>query len=684
MPSDFAEVLSSAETGAGSDRKWGFPSVVRDMPKRRSIPDIVDSHFNDASLFALAGSLDLSKIDAILRSEQDLSTATANLDGLWRTSSNVAQMNNMPTIYQQLSTPDDCVNEMDLNFWAQSDNSVGGTVPQLGLPSDASPQWWDDSTAFLFSDGGLAVGPSDQNSNTTTGVTDVPQTPKQPEQLCNGDSPDGSSSKSSTPPHSERDSHTTVIKAFVDNSAHGTAMNDHGTVMNSFVPYNNCNSNNISNNNNNNNNNSIGMMQPSMGMGWMWNGVSPQNASAMQEVSAAALYQGYGAPYQMEWGHLAAQQQQQQLAAMSNPYAQVQFASYQLDPSTWLAIQQQQQYSAAVNAQRQITLLNALHSQHLHSNMFTSPSQQAVSRSRNPSPMSLAGVIDPSLSKSKHPGFFPNVEHTSDSSHMQTSVPSMPISTPSSKTQEPVRRTSPVQPTEQPVSPTPISSPVSSTQLLLETPINAQFFPAMEPSNDMPAPLLGNGKRNSSKSLTLQILSKHFSQPIQSAAVKLGVSARTLKKVCRQFGIDRWPYRKLQMLDRNIQRLQQTALDLPSTERSRVVGEVSRFEDLQQQRLSDPSNPSATRAALLANLAAAASAATGGMIPSSLASSLVIPGPRKTIAKSSSFNSIVHALRMVHTNTSPLPSPAESAFSTSPTSTPTTPPQFFPISQQAI
>jgi len=252
MPSDFAEVLSSAETGAGSDRKWGFPSVVRDMPKRRSIPDIVDSHFNDASLFALAGSLDLSKIDAILRSEQDLSTATANLDGLWRTSSNVAQMNNMPTIYQQLSTPDDCVNEMDLNFWAQSDNSVGGTVPQLGLPSDASPQWWDDSTAFLFSDGGLAVGPSDQNSNTTTGVTDVPQTPKQPEQLCNGDSPDGSSSKSSTPPHSERDSHTTVIKAFVDNSAHGTAMNDHGTVMNSFVPYNNCNSNNISNNNNNN------------------------------------------------------------------------------------------------------------------------------------------------------------------------------------------------------------------------------------------------------------------------------------------------------------------------------------------------------------------------------------------------------------------------------------------------
>ena len=40
--------------------------------------------------------------------------------------------------------------------------------------------------------------------------------------------------------------------------------------------------------------------------------------------------------------------------------------------------------------------------------------------------------------------------------------------------------------------------------------------------------------------------------PSEEAAKKLGVGLTVLKRICRKFGVPRWPYRKLKSLDRLI------------------------------------------------------------------------------------------------------------------------------------
>ncbi|CAK7346671.1 unnamed protein product [Dovyalis caffra] len=51
-------------------------------------------------------------------------------------------------------------------------------------------------------------------------------------------------------------------------------------------------------------------------------------------------------------------------------------------------------------------------------------------------------------------------------------------------------------------------------------------------------------QQNQSKSLSLEDISNHFSLPLSDAASNLGVCVSVLKKICRENGLDRWPYRK--------------------------------------------------------------------------------------------------------------------------------------------
>jgi hypothetical protein len=43
----------------------------------------------------------------------------------------------------------------------------------------------------------------------------------------------------------------------------------------------------------------------------------------------------------------------------------------------------------------------------------------------------------------------------------------------------------------------------------------------------------------------MQELSKYFSMPEKTVAKQLGICLTSLKKICRQNGINRWPYRKV-------------------------------------------------------------------------------------------------------------------------------------------
>jgi hypothetical protein len=69
-------------------------------------------------------------------------------------------------------------------------------------------------------------------------------------------------------------------------------------------------------------------------------------------------------------------------------------------------------------------------------------------------------------------------------------------------------------------------------------------------------PYCGMTKRSSPK-LTIETISPYFTQNIQTASKELGICCTLLKKICRKYGITRWPYRKIQSVDRTIQQIKE-------------------------------------------------------------------------------------------------------------------------------
>ncbi|CAA6665411.1 unnamed protein product [Spirodela intermedia] len=72
-------------------------------------------------------------------------------------------------------------------------------------------------------------------------------------------------------------------------------------------------------------------------------------------------------------------------------------------------------------------------------------------------------------------------------------------------------------------------------------PSAAQLSPVLQPSS--PARLLISTAPNASR-LTFDDVAKHFNVPIAEAATALGVCSSVLKRICRENGVVRWPYRK--------------------------------------------------------------------------------------------------------------------------------------------